>query len=121
MKAFIGAVTVLALLLAGVVLSSAAGIGRVEEYLEALPTDETPLTEAAEVLKELQERAEDDLSLWNALFPHATADALLSALARTEAAARGGSREEYAIQLAEVRAQLSDMRRDLTPHPSDLW
>ncbi len=120
MKAFIGAVTVLALLIGGVILSSAAGLRQVGEYLDALPAEDAPLSEAAEALAGLYEDILDDLLLINGVFPHAAADALLTAVKRTEAAARADTREEYAIQRAELTCLLLDMQRDLTPYLTDI-
>ena len=120
MKAFIGAVTVLLLLAVGVILSSAAGLSRVGDYLDALPPEEAPLGEAAEALGALYDDVLDDLLLINAVFPHAAADALLSAIRRTEAAAAADSREEYAVERAELYSLLLDMQRDLAPHITDV-
>ena len=118
MKAFLLAVCVTLLLIGGVILTSALGIRRVDDYLDTLPEENASLKEAAEVLEELLERVRRDAHLVNLVFPHDRIDSLNAAIARTAAAARAEEAGEYAIQRAELESFLSDMRRDLR---LDFW
>ncbi|MBO7292920.1 MAG: hypothetical protein J6V07_03190 [Clostridia bacterium] len=120
MKDFLIATAVIILLLLGVVLLSEAGITRIEEYLDALPSEEMTPEETAPALEALEERVKDDLFLLNTIFSHTRTDALELAVAGAIAAAKSRDEVELAIKRAELRSLLLDMHRDLTPHPADM-
>lgn len=120
MKTFIVAVTVLALLVTGVVLGSHVGVRRIGEYIDRLPEANASCDTAAEMLALLGESVKDDLLLLNSLFPHDRTDMLITAIARTEAAARITDEVEYAILRAELESILREMERDLAPHLDDI-
>ena len=120
MRDFFIATVVIILLLAGVIVLSELGIARIEEYLSALPKEETPPEEAATALKTLEERIKGDLFLLNTIFSHTRTDALELAVAGAVAAARSGDEVELTIKHAELQSLLLDMQRDLTPHPADM-
>ncbi len=113
MKAFLLAVTVIAVLVGGVIAVSTVGIHRMDEYLDCLPEEDTPLPEAAEALEDLGDRVKREIHLVNFVFPHDRIDALNAAIARTAAAAHAEDEVEYRIHLAELESFLYDMRRDL--------
>ena len=121
MKAFVAALMILALLIGGVVLSTAAGIGRIDGYLAALPSEEGDLGEAAETLAAFGEQvSEEDRLLLCSLYHHEKIDTLASAVRRAEAAARAEDTAEYRILRGELESLLEDMKRDLHLHLDDI-
>lgn len=120
MKAFLAALCLLALLIGSVVLLSLAGEGVLQGINDALPAEDTPLTEAAEALAVLSERIDGDRLLLGLLYSHERIDGLLSGVRRTAAAARSGEEGEYALLLAELESTVEGLRRDLRPGLLDL-
>ena len=120
MKSFIIAVTVLVLLVGGVILGSTVGVRRIEAYLDKLPGTDSSYALAEKSLGELAECVQEDLLLLNSLFPHDRTDALMTAIARAEAAAKTNDEVEYTILYAELRSILYEMERDLAPHLDDI-
>lgn len=120
MKAFIVSLIVIGVILATVVTSSAVGIRRIDEYLDLLPSEDLPPSDALGALLSLKERILSELFLLNHLFHHERIDELSTAVRRAEGAARMGNEDEYAILRNELQSILDNMRRDLTPHLSDI-
>ena len=121
MKAFIAALAVLALLVAGVILSSAAGTSMLAEYLEALPSETESPKAAADALGELRDQVEErDRLLLCSLYHHEKVDTLASAIRRAEAAAKADDETEYRILRSELESLLEDMKRDLHLHLGDI-
>ena len=120
MRAFIVALIVLAVLVAAVIVSSAVGIKRIDEYSELLPEEDVPPEEALANTKELGERILSELFLLNHLFHHERIDELATAVSRAEGAAERGDADEYRILRNEVQSILDNMRRDLIPQLSDI-
>ena len=120
MKAFVAALCVLILLVGAVIVLSLAGEGVLSEASDALPTESTPLPEAAEALAALSAGIEGDRLLLGLLYSHERIDGLLLAVERTAAAARAEEEGEYALLLAELTGTLKAFRRDLRPGLTDL-
>ncbi len=120
MKAFIIALLVIAVLLTTVIISSAVGIKRIEEYIDLLPDEALSPNDALPTLTTLGDRILSELFLLNHLFHHERIDELNIAVSRAEAAARMGNEDEYQILRSEVQSILENMRRDLIPQFSDL-
>ena len=121
MKAFIAALITRSLLVGGVILSTEAGTARLDEYLAALPAEESEPREAARPLGELLGRvSEEDRLLLCSLYHHEKIDTLTSAVRRAEAAASAGDSAEYRILRGELASLIEDMKRDLHLHFDDI-
>jgi hypothetical protein len=121
MKAFLAALVTLSLLVGGVILATVAGTEKLDEYLNALPSEGAKLPEAARVLGELGDRVEEeDRLLLCSLYHHEKIDTLASAVRRAEAAAEAEDDAEYRILRGELESLIEDMKRDLHLHLGDI-
>lgn len=115
MKAFCTALIIFIVLISAVVILSSMGNARIFEYKDSIPTENAPLSDAAEALSVLTKRLDDERLLLVLLFSHERCDELKNAAARCAAAARAEEFPEYAILRAELLGLLEDMARDLCP------